>query len=104
MTDRTPRGDGLTTRQLIDRMHELDSAQGARVDDVIHRAGPIGNQLFAARQQARLSQVKLAELSGVRQSDISDIENGRGNPTRRTLEKLGVALDIDFTVGKSSAA
>ena len=104
MTEQAPHGEGLTTKQLIARMHELDPDQHARVEDTIRRAGPIGNQLFAARQRAKLSQVKLAELSGVRQSDISDIENGRGNPTRRTLEKLGVALDIDFTVGKSSAA
>jgi transcriptional regulator with XRE-family HTH domain len=53
--------------------------------------------------QAKLTQVALAELSGVRQGDISDIENGRGNPTKRTLEKLGVALNIDFVIGASSA-
>lgn len=101
MTDDTPRGPGLSTRELLDY---LDPTANARVDEIMRRAGPVGNQLFAARTRAKLTQAALAQRSGVRQSDISDIENGRGNPTKRTLEKLGVALDIDFVIGASSAA
>jgi DNA-binding XRE family transcriptional regulator len=94
----------MSIPQFLDHMHELDPDMGSRTDEAVLRAGPVGNQLFAARTMAKLTQVALAELSGVRQGDISDIENGRGNPTKRTLEKLGVALNIDFVIGASSAA
>jgi ribosome-binding protein aMBF1 (putative translation factor) len=100
----TPRGPGLTTKQLLARLEELDPGLRERVDETVKRAGSVGNALFSARVRAQLSQVELSRRSGVRQSDISDIENGRGNPTKRTLEKLGVALGIDFVIGASSAS
>lgn len=104
MSDAEDPGPGMSIPQFRERLREIDPETSAQLDETILRAGPVGNQLFAARTLAQLSQVALAQRSGVRQSDISDIENGRGNPTKRTLEKLGTALDIDFTVGKSSAA
>lgn len=100
MTDH-PHDQGLSLRDMIDL---ADPALNQRVDETVLRAGPVGNQLFRARTAAQLTQVALATISNVRQSDISDIENGRGNPTKRTLEKLGIALDIDFVIGASSAA
>jgi ribosome-binding protein aMBF1 (putative translation factor) len=104
MSDAEDPGPHTSIPQFLDRMHELNPGMRERVDETIRRAGPVGNQLFAARTSAQLCQVELEQLSGVRQSDISDIENGRGNPTKRTLEKLGVALEIDFVIGASSAA
>jgi transcriptional regulator with XRE-family HTH domain len=40
-----------------------------------------------------LTQRELADLSGVRQADISRIERGAGNPTESTLQRLAAALD-----------
>jgi len=46
------------------------------------------------RRVARgLTQRDLADLSGVRQADISRIERGAGNPTESTFQRLAAALD-----------
>ena len=48
--------------------------------------------LISARQEAGMSQQKLSQLAGVTQADISKIENGKGNPSIKTLQKLAAAL------------
>ncbi len=98
------RSRGLSFRELVDVVAARHPEAADVAERLRDRAGPIGNQLYASRHEAGMTQVQLAKASGVRQSDISDIENGRGNPTKKTLEKLGVALGIDFVIGKSSAA
>lgn len=46
------------------------------------------------RESSGLSGYRLAQLSGVRQATISEIEAGKIRPTIDTLEKLCKALDI----------
>jgi DNA-binding XRE family transcriptional regulator len=101
MTDDDDPGEGLTTEQLLER---FGPGWMERVAERRAAQGTLGAQLQLARMHAKLTQTELAELSGVRQPDISEIERGGGNPTRTTLEKLGVALGIDFVIGASSAA
>ena len=48
--------------------------------------------LISALQEAGMSQQKLSQLAGVTQADISKIENGKGNPSIKTLQKLATAL------------
>lgn len=100
MTDEAEREPGISVDELFERMRP----KLAQADAEWHARGAVGQQLLLARTRAELSQALLAERSGVRQSDISEIENGLGNPTKKTLEKLGVALGIDFVIGASSAA
>ncbi len=56
--------------------------------------------LIEARIARNITQEQLAELSGVRQSNISRIENGSCSPTVATLEQLaegmGKKLKIEF--------
>lgn len=54
-------------------------------------AGVYGTFLRTVRQSRQLSQRQLAELSGIRQANISAIENGRRMPTADTLNRLLVA-------------
>ena len=53
-----------------------------------------------ARREAGLTQKELAERTGLQQSNISRIENGNGNPSLETLNKiaqgLGKKLVISF--------
>jgi DNA-binding XRE family transcriptional regulator len=49
-------------------------------------------ELVSARRAARLTQTRLAEISGVPQSEISRFERGQGNPTLETMGKLLGAL------------
>ncbi len=46
------------------------------------------------RESKGLSQVKLAELSGVSQSWISDLENGKGIPDLKILGLLARPLNV----------
>ena len=54
----------------------------------------LGQALIAAREKASLSQRELAKISGVMQAEISKIEQGRGNPTLLTLQKLAKPLGV----------
>ena len=56
--------------------------------------------LIAARNEQNISQTELAEKSGIRQSNISRIEQGTALPNLRTLNRLanglGKELQISF--------
>lgn len=51
-----------------------------------------GRTLADMRRARGLSQMKMAERTGIAQADISRHEQGHGNPTLSTLERLGAAL------------
>ena len=56
--------------------------------------------IIAARMERNLTQKELAEKTGIRQSNISRIENGNCSPTIATLQQLaegvGKKLYIEF--------
>ncbi|MEM7741548.1 MAG: helix-turn-helix domain-containing protein [Pseudomonadota bacterium] len=52
--------------------------------------------LASQRRARRLSQAQLSSLSGVAQRHISFLETRRSQPGLRSVEKLSVALDLDF--------
>lgn len=55
-----------------------------------------GNFVRAVRESRRLSQRQLAEISGIRQANISAIENGRRVPSADTLNRLVVASGYEL--------
>ena len=55
--------------------------------------------LIEARISAGMTQKELAEKSGIRQSNISRIENGTCSPTIATLEALAKGLGKRLIVG-----
>ena len=60
----------------------------------------IAREIIKARIEMRMPQKELSEKTGIRQSNISRIENGNCSPTVETLEKiaegLGKKLEIRF--------
>ncbi len=54
-----------------------------------------GNLLVAARLKDGLTQKQLAEAVGIRQSMISEYENGKRRLTREMAQKISLALNID---------
>ena len=56
--------------------------------------------MLSGRESANITQKELAKKTGIAQADISRIENGNGNPSIRTLQRLangmGMALKIEF--------
>lgn len=58
----------------------------------------IGEILRARRKFLHLRQKDLAELAGVTLRGLTEIENGRGNPTLLQLSKLAAVLGLEVTL------
>ena len=58
----------------------------------------IGNEVHFARACADISQVQLADLTGIDQSDISKIERGVANPSVATLKRIADALNCKLKI------
>ena len=54
----------------------------------------LGQNLRKIRTKKKMSQVELANALNVDRAYISNIENGRMNPTLSTLEKIAGALGV----------
>ena len=57
-----------------------------------------GEAVAAARARKGISQMELAEATGIDQSDISKIERGVANPSVGTLSRIAEALDGTLVV------
>lgn len=62
----------------------------------------IGKTIKKRRKELSLELKDLQDYSGINYASISDIENGKANPTIKTLEKLldvlGMELDIKVKI------
>lgn len=56
-----------------------------------------GNALFSARMAKNLTQIELAELVGVPQATISQLENGNSTIFLRRFLALARALDLELS-------
>jgi len=54
------------------------------------------NMLIGARGKENLTQIQLAELTGIPRRHISDMENGRRTIGKQNAMKLGKALNISY--------
>ena len=59
----------------------------------------IGKYIVERRDTLRISQGRLAELSGVSVHTLSNLETGNGNVTLETLLKIVKILGLKVTVG-----
>ena len=57
----------------------------------------IGKQILQRRKVLNLDINDLSQFSDVTVSTISKIENGKLNPTIKTIEKLLIPLGLDLT-------
>lgn len=64
----------------------------------------LGNKIKSTRQQKKISQNELAELSGVMQKNISRYEQDTSIPSAVALKKIADALQVttDFLLGENS--
>lgn len=58
----------------------------------------IGKIIKKRRQELKLELKDLQDYSGVNYASISDIENGKSNPTIKTLEKLLDVLGMQINI------
>ena len=67
----------------------------ASEDTAVPPAGiEFAERLVAARKNAKMTQVQLAEASGINQSHISKLERGEWEPRLFTIMSLAAALDV----------
>jgi y4mF family transcriptional regulator len=60
----------------------------------------IGLLLRARRKFLRLRQRDLAELAGVTLRGLTELENGRANPTLNQLSKIADVLGLELTLSE----
>lgn len=58
----------------------------------------IVHALIDAREKNNYTQQQLAALTGINQADISKLENGRANPSIKTLQRLAKGLNMQLKV------
>jgi transcriptional regulator with XRE-family HTH domain len=58
----------------------------------------IGKTIKKRRKELKLELKDLQDYSGVNYALISDIENGKSNPTIKTLEKLLDVLGMEINI------
>lgn len=63
----------------------------------------VGARIQELRKSRGLTQVQLAEKSGLPQSHISRIESARLSPSRATLDKIARAMDVQISALDPSA-
>ena len=63
-----------------------------RAEHEATRVEELTRALIAARLESHMTQKELAERTGIRQSNISRIENGTCSPTIATLQTLAKGL------------
>ncbi len=56
----------------------------------------LASDLIGCRLTLHMTQQQLAAASGIRQSEISRIESGHGNPTLKTISALARALGAEL--------
>lgn len=92
--------DDFFLREVPANSTSLDlSAAPERIDyALVNLNESVGAQIAAARKAAGLTQAGLAAKTGIQQSLISRIENGKGNPTLETLHCLAQALKAELGI------
>lgn len=54
--------------------------------------------MIDARKLKGITQKELSERTGIAQGDISKLENGNGNPSIKTLQRLATAMDMSLKI------
>ena len=57
----------------------------------------LGKRIVYLRKKKKMSSLDLSLESGVNKNYLSDLENGRRNPTLKILRRIAIALDIDLS-------
>ncbi len=71
----------------------IESLEGSE-DDLGNWTAYVSQRIREARERAGLTQEQLSVQSGLPQSHISRLEQGKHSPTAKTLEKIATALKL----------
>ena len=71
---------------------KLKNPDFKREYDALQPEYEIIKALIQARNDSGLTQKQLSERTGITQADISKLENGNGNPSLKTLQRLAAGM------------
>ena len=57
----------------------------------------LGKRIVYLRKKKKMSSFDLSLEAEINKNYLSDLENGRRNPTLKVLRKIAIALDIDLS-------
>lgn len=77
-----------------DLEHRLENPDFAKEYEKQRGERELIKEIVRARNAAGVTQAQLAKKSGLRQSNISRIENGSSSPRIETLQKIADGLDM----------
>ena len=92
-------GYGVSWNDELDLASEGIYSRGkhiAKVDPEITIL--VGQAIAEVRMKKGISQRELSRKTGIMQAEISKIEQGKGNPTITTLQKISKSLDCPITM------
>jgi len=78
----------------IDTLKKLTSVLEATLNSIVSPGGSLGFKLRQAREEQGLTQAELARAAGVSAGLVGQIEQGKVQPSLKTLEKIGGVLNI----------
>lgn len=82
-------------KNLIEDIEAEAKAEGSEAElREMRREFSIASQLMTLRREKKLTQMQLAQASGIPQSEISRIETGEANPTYATLSALAEPFGV----------
>jgi transcriptional regulator with XRE-family HTH domain len=58
----------------------------------------VGRNIKRARKEQGISTIKLAEITGISQSTISKLENGKRSPDLNLIIQISLALDVPLRI------
>ena len=83
------------TKNFRDSLNERLRDPAFRAEwDALEPEYQIVKAMLDGRAAKNLTQRELAEITGINQADISKLENGNGNPSLRTLERIAAGLGM----------
>jgi DNA-binding XRE family transcriptional regulator len=86
------------------RLSTMDQAEEFQAGPALQKwIDFVSGRIRELREAAGLTQVQLAEKSGLPQSHISRLEGRKHSPSRVTLEKLAAALGVSLSALEPSA-
>lgn len=66
--------------------------------DALEPEFAIVQAMIDARKRKGITQKELSERTGIAQGDISKLENGNGNPSIKTLQRLAAAMNMSLKI------
>ncbi|GEA16250.1 MAG: hypothetical protein PWR22_2341 [Moorella sp. (in: firmicutes)] len=78
----------------IDTLKKITTVLDVPLSTVIGTGGSLGHKLRQAREEQGFTQADLARAAGVSAGLIGQIEQGKVQPSLKTLEKIGEVLNI----------